>query len=130
MPGVDVNQVSGRTGTALHAAAREKSDDGTGILELLLAAGADPNLRAGKFGSALTAAASHGRLENLRFLLARGARLDVADDDTPDAEIHGTAANDCESGADRRKFGSPLEAAMGKHKYHHIANFLKRYTPP
>jgi ankyrin repeat protein len=106
--GADVNQISGRTGQALHAACRYQSEDGQAVIKMLLDHGADPNARAGKYETALQAAARHGHLENVKLLLAAGA----------DPAIEGG------------KYGSPVKAALAKEKdkkHYHVANFLTRY---
>jgi len=104
--GVDPNQLSGKTGYALHAACRKGSEDGLEILKLLVDHGADPNARGGKYETALQAAAKHGNLENVKWLLSVGA----------DPTIEGG------------RYGNPLKAAMaGKDKHYHVANYLKRY---
>lgn len=104
--GADVNQLSGKTGYALHAACREESPKGPAILKMLLDHGADPNARGGKYETALQAAAKHGCLQNVKILLKAGA----------DPTIEGG------------RYGSPLKAAMaGKKKHYLVANFLRRY---
>ncbi len=47
------------------------------ILEVLLAAGADPNIRGGGLDTALRAACFHGKEDFVRTLLMNGARLDM-----------------------------------------------------
>lgn len=103
--GVDVNQSSGKTGYALHAACRDDSEDGLKVMEMLLDHGADPNARGGKYETALQSAAKHGHLQNVKFLLGAGA----------DPTIEGG------------KYESPLKAAMAKKKHYHVANFLRRH---
>jgi ankyrin repeat protein len=103
--GVDVNQLSGKTGYALHAACRYESEDGPKVMRMLLDRGADPNARGGKYETALQSAAKHGHLENVKFLLGAGA----------DPTIEGG------------RYESPLKAAMAKKKHYHVANFLRRY---
>ena len=71
--GADVNQLSGKTGYALHAASRFEPGEGLAVLKSLLDHGADPNARAGKYETALQAAANHGCLDNVKFLLSAGA---------------------------------------------------------
>ena len=105
--GVDPNQLSGKTGYALHAACRRESNSGTEILKLLVQHGADPNKRGGKYETALQAAAKHGCLANMKFLLSVGA----------DPTIEGG------------RYVSPWKAALaGKNKHYHVANYLKRHT--
>jgi ankyrin repeat domain-containing protein 50 len=103
--GADVDQLSGRTGHTLHAACRTESEDGKRVIEMLLEHGVDPNLRAGKYETALQAAAKHGCLGIVKLLLASGA----------DPTIRGG------------KYGSPLEAALAGKKHYHVANFLRRH---
>ena len=102
--GVDVNQLSGKTGYALHAACRYDSENGLKVMKMLLDHGADPNARGGKYETALQSAAKHGHLQNVKFLLGAGA----------DPTIEGG------------KYESPLKAAMAKKKHYHVANFLRR----
>ena len=103
--GVDVNQLSGKTGYALHAVCRCDSKDGVKVMKMLLDHGADPNARGGKYETALQSAAKHGHLQNVKFLLSAGA----------DPTIEGG------------KYESPLKAAMAKTKHYHVANFLRRH---
>ena len=70
--GTDVNQLSGETGHALHAACCSGSEDGRRVIKMLLEHGTDPNARAGKYGTALQAAANHGCLDNVKILFAAG----------------------------------------------------------
>lgn len=67
--GVDVNQLSGKTGYALNAACCYESEDGPKVMRMLLDHGPDPNTRGGKYETALQSAAKHGHLENVKFLL-------------------------------------------------------------
>jgi len=103
--GVDANQLSGKTGYALHAACRSNSENGLKIMKMLLDRGANPNAQGGKYGTALQCAAKHGHLKNVKFLLDAGA----------DPTIEGG------------RYESPLKAAMAKKKHYHIANFLRRH---
>ena len=105
--GADVNQLSGKTGYALHAACRTESTEGERVIKLLLDNGADPNARGGKYETALQAAAKHGCLDNVKTLLAAGA----------DPTIQGG------------RYGTPLDAAAANKKeiHYHVVNYLRRY---
>lgn len=97
-----MNQCSGKTGYALHAACL--AENAKAVITLLVDHGADVNARGGKYETAIQAAAAHGHLENVKSLLGRGA----------DPTIEGG------------KYGSPLQAAVKK-KHYHVENFLRRY---
>src|SRR5205823_3204508 len=101
---VDINQLSGKTGYALHAACRDESEDGLKVAKMVRDHGADPNARGGKYETALQSAANHGCLQYVKLLLGAGA----------DPTIEGG------------KYESPLKAAMAKEKYYHVVNFLRR----
>jgi len=106
-----VNQCSGNTGFALHAACH--LNRGQRMVQLLLDHGADVNARGGKYETALQAAAAKGHLETVKLLIRHGA----------DATIEGGT------------FGSPLKAALREKKYqdvvmyrhYHVVNYLRRH---
>jgi ankyrin repeat protein len=81
LAGADVN-LEGYLGTALHAAAYWH-DLGRKIVELLIDTGADVNKLAGKYGTALQAAAAQGysdepsALEAVRILIRAGANVNL-----------------------------------------------------
>ncbi len=92
-------------GYALHVAAQHKSRDGPQVMNMLINHGADPNARGGQYETALQAAAFHGCLTNIRFLLSVGAAPTI------------------EGG----QHESPLNASMAEEKHYHVANHLERY---
>ena len=98
-------QLAGKTGYALHAAARYESAHGPTVMKMLVDGGADPNARGGKYETALQSAARHGHLANVKFLLSAKA----------DPTIEGG------------RYRSPLKASLSKKKYYHVANYLTRH---
>lgn len=72
---------------------------------MLVKHGADPNARGGQYGTALQAAALHGCLFNVKYLLSVGA----------DPTIEGG------------QYKSPLNASLANQKHHHVAYYLRRY---
>jgi ankyrin repeat protein len=82
LAGADVN-LEGRMGTALHAASRHYYS-GEKVVELLIDAGADVNKLAGKYGTALQAAAARemawselSALEAVQILIRAGANVNL-----------------------------------------------------
>jgi uncharacterized protein len=78
--GADVDAVGTgwMTGTALHSAAAGRHRD---VVALLLAAGANPDLRQSQGWTALHSAAHNGDADTVELLLLHGARRDVRNDD-------------------------------------------------
>ncbi len=100
---VDVNDEGGYFGTALHAAVRggRRGEYRHEIVQLLLDAGADPNVRGCDHGNAFQAAADVNRVDLVKLFITYGADINAFEG----------------------KYGTALHAACG-HEYDEVIDFL------
>ena len=147
--GAEINAISGRFGSALHAASWQNDVD---AVKLLLDRGADARILAGKYGSVLQAAARGGKwcrsnnkagIQVMELLLAAGADLHATDGKYGSAVQMAAFAGNLDAlkwlrdhGADIRvkggRFGNAYKAAMknvsnNKAVQWHVVSWLEQH---